>query len=42
MRITETPLPGLLVIDPAVHGDERGFFLESWNARKLAESGVHA
>ena len=42
MRITETPLPGLLVIDPIVHGDDRGFFLESWNARKFAGAGIPA
>lgn len=42
MNIAKTPLPGLLVIDPAVHADERGFFLESWNADKLADAGVGA
>lgn len=42
MKIFETSLPGLLVIDPAVHGDDRGFFLESWNARRFAEAGIEA
>lgn len=37
MNILETPLPGMLVLEPAVFGDARGFFLESYNARVLAE-----
>ena len=31
MKIIETGLPGLLVIEPKVFGDARGFFMESWN-----------
>jgi len=31
--VTPTPLPGVLVLEPRVAGDARGFFLESWNAR---------
>jgi dTDP-4-dehydrorhamnose 3,5-epimerase len=37
MKVVETPLPGLLILEPAVFGDARGFFLESYNARVLAE-----
>jgi len=33
MKIVPTRIPGVLVIEPKVHGDERGFFLESWNQR---------
>ncbi len=40
MQIDTTPLPGLLVITPARHGDARGFFSESWNRRKLWDAGV--
>ena len=40
MRPLETPLPGLLVIEPAVHPDDRGFFLESFRADALARIGV--
>ena len=40
MKVTETALPGVLLIEPKVFGDERGFFLESWNARSFAESGL--
>ena len=31
MRVTETKIPGLLIIEPKVFGDERGFFFESFN-----------
>jgi len=40
MKIEETPLPGLLVITPARHGDARGFFSESYSAKAMAEIGV--
>lgn len=40
MKIIETALPGCVVIEPAVHGDERGFFYESWNSRRFAEAGL--
>ena len=40
MRIIETSLPGCVVIEPAVHGDARGYFYESWNARTFAEAGL--
>lgn len=37
MKIIETAIPGVLIIEPAVFGDERGFFFESFNARRFAE-----
>ena len=40
MKIIKTPLPGCLVIEPAVHGDARGFFYESFNAARFAEHGL--
>jgi dTDP-4-dehydrorhamnose 3,5-epimerase len=42
IKATETSLPGVLVIDPIVHGDDRGFFFESFHKRKYAELGVEA
>lgn len=43
MNVVETALPGVLVIEPRVFGDERGFFFESFNARRFAElTGVTA
>lgn len=40
MKITETSLPGVMLIEPRVFGDDRGFFLESWNARAFADGGL--
>lgn len=39
MRISDGGIPGLLIIQPDVFGDERGFFLETWNAERYAEHG---
>ena len=40
MNITECDIPGPLIIEPKVFGDERGFFMESWNAARFAEEGL--
>jgi dTDP-4-dehydrorhamnose 3,5-epimerase len=40
MQITETNLPGLLVIDPTVFGDDRGYFLESYNLETFKAAGL--
>ena len=40
MNIVETALPGVLLIEPKVFGDTRGFFLESWNRRTFAGLGL--
>lgn len=40
MKIIETQLPGVVLIEPKVFGDERGFFLESFNAKRYAEAGI--
>ena len=40
MKVIETPLPGLLVLEPKVFGDDRGFFLESYNEKAMAEIGI--
>lgn len=42
-RIKKTPtsLPDVFVLDPRVFGDERGFFLESYNERDFANLGIH-
>ncbi len=39
MKIEESSLPGVLLIQPDVFGDHRGYFKESWNRRKYAENG---
>jgi dTDP-4-dehydrorhamnose 3,5-epimerase len=38
ITITQTPLEGVLIIQPKVLGDARGFFVESYNAREFAEA----
>jgi len=40
MKKLETTLPGVLLIEPRVFGDDRGFFLESYNQRAFAEIGI--
>jgi dTDP-4-dehydrorhamnose 3,5-epimerase len=40
--VTKTDIPGLLIIAPAVHGDERGFFMETYNQNDMAEAGIDA
>lgn len=42
MQVTETDIPGLLVIEPQVFADERGFFLESYNRDRYREVGLSA
>lgn len=38
MNVNATELPGVLIIEPKVFGDERGFFYESFNARDFAQA----
>ncbi len=40
MELIETGIDGAWLIKPRVFGDERGFFMESWNARAFAEAGL--
>lgn len=40
MQIISCAIDGPLIIEPGVFGDERGFFLESWNAAAFAEAGL--
>ena len=39
MKITKTKLDGVVIIEPDVFGDNRGFFMESWNKKKMEELG---
>ncbi len=41
MKKIETSLAGVLLLEPRVFGDDRGFFLESYNERTFAEIGIH-
>ncbi|VWX53215.1 dTDP-4-dehydrorhamnose 3,5-epimerase [Novosphingobium sp. 9U] len=40
MELIPTKIEGLLIIEPQVFGDERGFFLESWNRATFARLGL--
>jgi dTDP-4-dehydrorhamnose 3,5-epimerase len=42
MKVSATELAGVKLIEPKVFGDDRGFFMESWNARTFAEAGIDA
>ena len=42
MNVTPTALPDVLLVEPRVFGDERGFFFESWNLRAFAAAGLDA
>ncbi|WP_099361276.1 dTDP-4-dehydrorhamnose 3,5-epimerase [Fredinandcohnia onubensis] len=41
MNISETNLPGVLVIEPQVFGDHRGWFMETYSTAKFEEAGIH-
>ena len=40
MKVLPTGLPGVVIIEPDVHRDQRGFFLETFHARKYEEGGI--
>ncbi len=40
MLVNESSLPGVLIIEPKVFGDSRGFFFEAWQAERYCEQGV--
>ena len=40
MQVTDTSLPAVLIVEPRVFHDERGYFYESWNARNYAAAGI--
>ena len=40
MNVIETGISGLVIIEPVVHGDRRGFFMETWNAGRYGKLGL--
>ncbi|MGA6182681.1 MULTISPECIES: dTDP-4-dehydrorhamnose 3,5-epimerase [Stenotrophomonas] len=42
MKVIPSSLPGCVLIEPAVFGDSRGFFFETWNAERYAAQGLPA
>ena len=41
MKLTKTKLEGVVIIEPDVFGDNRGFFMESWSKRSFEEAGLY-
>ena len=42
MRFLPTEIPEVVLIEPDVHRDDRGFFIETWHERRYAEGGIAA
>ncbi len=40
IKITKVPIEGLYIVEPAVHGDSRGYFMETYNQRDMEEAGL--
>ncbi len=40
MKVTKGELDGILIIEPKIFSDSRGFFLETWNERRYGEAGI--
>ncbi len=40
MEVRETPLSGVVILEPKRFGDARGFFSETWNAQRMADTGL--
>ena len=41
IKVTKCPIEGLYIIEPAVHGDNRGYFMETYNQRDMQEAGLN-
>ncbi|MBQ6794540.1 MAG: dTDP-4-dehydrorhamnose 3,5-epimerase [Clostridia bacterium] len=41
IKVIKCPIEGLYIIEPAVHGDNRGYFMETYNQRDMAEAGLN-
>ena len=41
IKVTKCPIDGLYVIEPTVHGDSRGYFVETYNQKDMAEAGLN-
>ena len=39
IKVSETPMEGLYIIEPTVFGDSRGYFVETYNQRDMEEAG---
>lgn len=40
IKVTKLEIPGLFILEPAVHGDSRGYFMETYNQKDMHEAGL--
>lgn len=40
MKLVDTAIPDVKIVEPSVFGDDRGFFMETWNAKAFADAGL--
>ena len=41
IQVTKAPIEGLYVIEPVIHGENRGYFMETYNQKDMAEAGLN-
>ena len=41
IKVSKCPIEGVYIIEPAVHGDSRGYFMETYSQRDMEENGIH-
>jgi dTDP-4-dehydrorhamnose 3,5-epimerase len=41
IKVTKAPIEGLYIIEPTVHGDQRGYFMETYSQRDMQEAGLN-
>lgn len=41
IKVTKCPIEGLYIIEPTIHGDSRGYFMETYNQNDMAEAGLN-
>jgi len=40
IKVTKAPIEGLYIIEPTVHGDARGYFMETYNQQDMHDAGL--
>ena len=41
IKVSKCPIEGLFIIEPAIHGDHRGYFMETYNQNDMREAGLN-
>ena len=42
MKFTPSRIPDVVIVEPDVHGDDRGFFMETWHEQVFGEAGIES